>query len=190
MRLDELPISPDRVLEAIQKPAAHGAAARHARPRRQAQVPRRDLWRHGTHAPHSNCAAQPASVAEAAALLLAGDPQARLLAGGTDLVPNLRRGIERPPVLVALGGIADFDAIVSAPEGTWIGAGVTLARLAADDAPIAARGLCGDLRAGWRARSPAPGIAASQRSAATCASIRAACSTTRASGGEPPTIIA
>ena len=80
---------------------------------------------------------QPSSVAEAAALL-AADPQARLLAGGTDLVPNLRRGIERPPVLVALGGIADFDAIVSAPEGTWIGAGVRLARLAAEPS-IAAR---------------------------------------------------
>src|SRR5690606_16028092 len=76
---------------------------------------------------------RPSSVAEAAALL-AADPQARLLAGGTDLVPNLRRGIERPPVLVALGAVAGLDAIATAPEGTWIGAGVRLSRLAADPA--------------------------------------------------------
>src|SRR5690606_35262162 len=74
---------------------------------------------------------RPNSVAEAAALL-AADPQARLLAGGTDLVPNLRRGIERPPVLVDLGAVAGLDAIVTAPEGTWIGAGVRLSQLAAD----------------------------------------------------------
>ena len=76
---------------------------------------------------------RPGSVAEAAALL-AADPQARLLAGGTDLVPNLRRGIERPPVLVDLGAVAGLDAIATAPEGTWIGAGVSLSRLAADPA--------------------------------------------------------
>ncbi|HLS55215.1 MAG TPA: 4-hydroxybenzoyl-CoA reductase subunit beta [Zeimonas sp.] len=76
---------------------------------------------------------RPSSVAEAAALL-AADPQARLLAGGTDLVPNLRRGIERPPVLVDLGAVAGLDAIATAPEGTWIGAGVSLSRLAADPA--------------------------------------------------------
>lgn len=74
---------------------------------------------------------RPTSVAEATALL-AGDPQARLIAGGTDLIPNLRRGIERPPVLVDLGDVAGLDAISFTPEGTWIGAGVRLSRLAAD----------------------------------------------------------
>jgi 4-hydroxybenzoyl-CoA reductase subunit beta len=74
---------------------------------------------------------RPTSVAEAAALL-AGDPQARLIAGGTDLIPNLRRGIERPPVLVDLGDVAGLDTISFTPEGTWIGAAVRLSRLAAD----------------------------------------------------------
>ena len=74
---------------------------------------------------------RPTSVAEATALL-AGDPQARLIAGGTDLIPNLRRGIERPPVLVDLGDVAGLDAISFTPEGTWIGAGVRLSRLATD----------------------------------------------------------
>lgn len=74
---------------------------------------------------------RPTSVAEAAALL-ASDPQARLVAGGTDLVPNMRRGIARPSMLIDLGDVAGLDAVTLAPEGTWIGARVRLAQLAAD----------------------------------------------------------
>ncbi|HEY4956186.1 MAG TPA: FAD binding domain-containing protein, partial [Caldimonas sp.] len=44
------------------------------------------------------------SLAEAVAWL-AADPRARLLAGGTDLMPNLRRGIERATILVDLGAV-------------------------------------------------------------------------------------
>lgn len=72
---------------------------------------------------------RPATVAEAAALL-AATPEARLLAGGTDLLPNLRRGIERPLVLVDLGRVQGLDAITLDDEGLVLGAGVTLARLA------------------------------------------------------------
>ena len=79
---------------------------------------------------------RPASVADAVALL-AAEPGARLLAGGTDLVPNLRRGIERPPLLVDLGalpGFADFDSSDGSDDGALVlGAGVTLARLALGD---------------------------------------------------------
>ncbi|MCC7326509.1 MAG: 4-hydroxybenzoyl-CoA reductase subunit beta [Burkholderiales bacterium] len=75
---------------------------------------------------------RPQSLAEAAALL-ATLPGARALAGGTDLVPNLRRGIERPPVLVDLCAVQDFDAIAVDVDGAMVlGAGVTLARIAAD----------------------------------------------------------
>jgi len=74
---------------------------------------------------------RPASVAEAAALL-ASDPQARLVAGGTDLVPNMRRGIARPSMLIDLGDVAGLDAVTLAPEGTWVGARVRLAQLATD----------------------------------------------------------
>ena len=74
---------------------------------------------------------RPASYAEAAALL-AGDPQARLLAGGTDLVPNLRRGLEAPTRLVDLGQVHGVDLFEAGPAGLVLGAGVTLARLAAD----------------------------------------------------------
>ena len=79
---------------------------------------------------------RPRSLAEATALL-AAQPDARLVAGGTDLVPNLRRGIERPPALVDLSAVQDFAAIVADGDGLWLGAGVTLARLARDPRVLA-----------------------------------------------------
>jgi 4-hydroxybenzoyl-CoA reductase subunit beta len=80
---------------------------------------------------------RPATVYEAAALI-AADPQARLIAGGTDLLPNLRRGIEHPRTLVDLGAVADFDSMTESESGLVLGAGVTLARLASQ-ADIATR---------------------------------------------------
>ena len=74
---------------------------------------------------------QPATLQQAVAML-AREPGARLLAGGTDLIANLRRGIERPAVLISLGRVAGFDAIVQGDGGLWLGSGVTLARLALD----------------------------------------------------------
>jgi 4-hydroxybenzoyl-CoA reductase subunit beta len=72
-----------------------------------------------------------ASLAEAAAWL-AADPGAKLLAGGTDLVPNLRRGIERAPILVDLGAVRGMSDIALTDAGLTLGARVTLARLAVD----------------------------------------------------------
>ena len=66
------------------------------------------------------------------ALQLIAQPGARMLAGGTDLLPNLRRGLESPSTLVDLGSIAGFAEIAFDSDGLAIGAGVTLARLAAD----------------------------------------------------------
>jgi len=77
--------------------------------------------------------ARPATLAEASALLAGG---ARAIAGGTDLLPNLRRGIERPQCLVDLGCLAGLDAIEEHDGALVLGAGVTLARLA-DDARVA-----------------------------------------------------
>jgi len=74
---------------------------------------------------------RPQSYAEAAALL-AADPAARLLAGGTDLVPNLRRGLESPPLLVDLGAVQGRAEIEFSTNALRLGAGVTLAQLAAD----------------------------------------------------------
>jgi 4-hydroxybenzoyl-CoA reductase subunit beta len=74
---------------------------------------------------------RPTSIAEAAALL-ASESGARLLAGGTGLLPNLRRGIERPAMLVDLGAVHDFASIAFTDEGLSLGAGVTLSQLAGD----------------------------------------------------------
>src|SRR6266568_7970063 len=74
---------------------------------------------------------RPTSVGEAVALL-ASEPGARVLAGGTGLLPNLRRGIERPAVLVDLGAMHDFASMAFINEGLSLGAGAILFRIAAD----------------------------------------------------------
>lgn len=75
---------------------------------------------------------RPASLDEAVRLL-AAEPGARLLAGGTDLLPNLRRGLHAPAVLIDLGRIAGFEALEVGADGLRLGAGVRLARLAGDE---------------------------------------------------------
>jgi len=67
-----------------------------------------------------------------AAMLLSGSPGARPLAGGTDLLPNLRRGLSAPPKLVDLSAIPELRGITMTHAGTTLGAGVTLSRLATD----------------------------------------------------------
>lgn len=77
-----------------------------------------------------------AGTAAQAAALLASVPGARIIAGGTDLVPNLRRGLGSPPALIDVGGIAGFGAIKGDAQGWRIGAGTTLAKLAADESIV------------------------------------------------------
>jgi len=79
----------------------------------------------------------PCTLAEATALL-AARPEARAIAGGTDLVPNLRHGLGSPSLLVDLGSIDELRTLAFGDGGVTIGAGVTLARLAADAAIAAA----------------------------------------------------
>jgi len=74
-----------------------------------------------------------AGTAAQAAALLASLPGARIIAGGTDLMPNLRRGIGDPPALVDVSGIAGFATITRDVQGWRIGAGATLAKLAGDE---------------------------------------------------------
>ncbi len=73
-----------------------------------------------------------ATSVEQAVAWLAADPHARLHAGGTDLLPNLRRGIERAPVLIDLGAVHGLSDIALTESGLALGACVTLARLAVD----------------------------------------------------------
>jgi len=74
---------------------------------------------------------RPTSLAEAVHLL-ATEPGARLLAGGTDLIPNLRRGITRAPVLIDVSRISGFADVNITDHTLTIGGGTTVTRLAAD----------------------------------------------------------
>lgn len=71
---------------------------------------------------------RPTSVAEAVAARRDA-PDARLLAGGTDIVPNIRRGIAAPGTLIDISEIAEIRAIAIDGDGLRIGAAVTLAEL-------------------------------------------------------------
>jgi 4-hydroxybenzoyl-CoA reductase subunit beta len=67
-----------------------------------------------------------------AVAILADDPLARVIAGGTDLLPNLRRGIGAPAQLVDLSAIDELRQIRRDGQGWQIGAGVTLGELASN----------------------------------------------------------
>ena len=73
---------------------------------------------------------RPATIEEAVRLR-AAEPDSFYLAGGTDLIVNVRRGIERPKALVDLGGIPALHGIAEDGAGLRIGAAVPLADLAA-----------------------------------------------------------
>src|SRR5688500_8021907 len=63
----------------------------------------------------------PRSVAEAAKILAGEGPRAMLIAGGTDLLPNMKRRHQAPQVLVSLRQIQDMKVLNGA-----FGAGATL----------------------------------------------------------------
>jgi 4-hydroxybenzoyl-CoA reductase subunit beta len=72
---------------------------------------------------------RPATLDEAVKIK-ASAKDARFVAGGTDLLPNLRRGLGQPTDLIDLTGVVDLAAIRRDGDTLWIGAGVTLAALA------------------------------------------------------------
>ncbi len=72
---------------------------------------------------------KPTTLEEAIAFA-SGRDGARFLAGGTDLIVNLRRGIGEASALIDLSGIAEMKQITLDDSGAHIGAGVTLAELA------------------------------------------------------------
>ena len=64
--------------------------------------------------------------------LLSDKPNSRLVAGGTDMIVNVRRGIQQPENLIALDAIADLKNIKEDINSLQIGAGVTLNQVAND----------------------------------------------------------
>jgi 4-hydroxybenzoyl-CoA reductase subunit beta len=79
----------------------------------------------------------PTSVTEAAEWLAEAPADTMLLAGGTDLLPNMKRRQQTPRAIIALRGIRELSAIASGvgsrESGTVIGAGVTLTTLVRDE---------------------------------------------------------
>ncbi|HWI38437.1 MAG TPA: FAD binding domain-containing protein [Burkholderiales bacterium] len=67
----------------------------------------------------------PRSVAEAAQILAAEGPRAMLIAGGTDLLPNMKRRHQAPQVLVSLARVPELRRL----NGTF-GAALTLSEVA------------------------------------------------------------
>jgi 4-hydroxybenzoyl-CoA reductase subunit beta len=77
----------------------------------------------------------PRSLAEALDLLAEHGPGARLMAGGTDLVPNLKHGLLDVERLVLLARVPGLDGVARADDGALaLGAATTLARVAAHPA--------------------------------------------------------
>ncbi len=74
----------------------------------------------------------PRTVAEAAKILAGEGPSAMLIAGGTDLLPNMKRRHQTPKVLVSLSGIASLKSF-SNGSGVAYGSGLTLAEVVRND---------------------------------------------------------
>ncbi|MCK6449053.1 MAG: FAD binding domain-containing protein [Planctomycetes bacterium] len=78
--------------------------------------------------------ATPKSVGEAIALLAEAGPSAVVLAGGTDLLPNLKHELATPELVVSLGAIRELAGIRLADDGTLaIGAMTTLETVASSE---------------------------------------------------------
>ena len=73
----------------------------------------------------------PNTIEQAAYMLAQEGEQAMLVAGGTDLYPNMKRRQFTPAVLIGLRGLAALKHISGSPEqGMRVGSGVTLTSLA------------------------------------------------------------
>ena len=71
---------------------------------------------------------QPTTIEEAITTRLS-HPGSRFIAGGTDLLVNMRHGISSPNILVDLSGIDELTAFDADGGGVTIGAGTTIAAL-------------------------------------------------------------
>jgi 4-hydroxybenzoyl-CoA reductase subunit beta len=74
----------------------------------------------------------PRSLDEAIALLHEHGPSAAVVAGGTDLFPNMKRRQQEPSVVIGLRGIGELRGIEHVDGGLRIGALATLHQVAGD----------------------------------------------------------
>ncbi len=76
---------------------------------------------------------EPQSVEEAVSLLTEGPGRAEVIAGGTDLLSELKDGLRRPGRLVSLAGIEELGGVRWEEGGVRLGASLTLGDLALDE---------------------------------------------------------
>jgi carbon-monoxide dehydrogenase medium subunit len=77
---------------------------------------------------------EPTSVAEACDMLAEHRGKARLLAGGTDLLVNMKKKVLNPDCLISLMRIADLLRLERSNGTLWIGACVTVSEIGASGA--------------------------------------------------------
>ena len=190
VRIDEMPITPDKVLRALElkaqariahRPEEFSRACRIrsrcscCRPGKEATATHPGFQRRSSRPPHDAPAVvrvSRAAIARGGGTILAGEgPNAMLIAGGTDLLPNMKRRHHGAETVVSLGGIEELRnkrhdlRRRPHPHGNH--------QLRKRPRRCAKR----------RTRSPRRTCATWARSAATFASTRAATTTTRTTNG-------
>jgi len=88
----------------------------------------------------------PRGIAEAAAILAGEGPNAMLIAGGTDLLPNMKRRQQAPQVLVSLARVEGLKRVANG-SGLALGSGLTLTEV------IGTEGVRANYRGLWQAAS-------------------------------------
>jgi CO/xanthine dehydrogenase FAD-binding subunit len=76
---------------------------------------------------------EPATISEACELMAHHRGKARPLAGGTDLLVNMKKKVLSPEHLVSLGRIPELVQLERSNGTLWIGAGVTVSDIAASE---------------------------------------------------------
>jgi 4-hydroxybenzoyl-CoA reductase beta subunit len=76
---------------------------------------------------------EPAEVETTLSLLSAHKGKAKIMGGGTDLIPQMKRGLSAPEAVIHLGKISSLQEIQEGSEGLKIGAMVTLGNLEKND---------------------------------------------------------
>src|SRR6185436_5302018 len=78
--------------------------------------------------------AEPTTLEEACALLAEHGDEAQLIAGGTDLVPNMKHELFTPRLVISLARVPELRGIRVEPDGTLVlGAMTSLDELAGDE---------------------------------------------------------
>jgi carbon-monoxide dehydrogenase medium subunit len=83
---------------------------------------------------------EPISAAEACGLLNRHRGQARAIAGGTDLLVNMKKKVLNPQHLISLMRITEINRLERSNRALWVGPGVTVSEIAASE--TVARDFC------------------------------------------------